>query len=89
MRGGSLITPHMPGATVTVRTPRGETYTIDVEKACIAIAELHSNAANEERFGWSLSEAWYVGELQWLYANAIDHVAPYQPAPTPDEPSAP
>ena len=83
MRGGSTVTPPMPGATVTVRTPRGEVYTIDVEAACKAVAELHSNAANEARFGWSLSEGWYVGELQWLYACAIDHVAPYNPAPPP------
>jgi hypothetical protein len=89
VRGGSIIAPPMPGATVTVRTPRGETYTIDVEAACKGLAELHSNAANEERFGWSLNEAWYVAELQWLYACAIDYVAPYKPAPTPSAPSTP
>jgi hypothetical protein len=74
-------------ATVTVHTARGEAYTINVEQACAAVAELHSNASNEARFGWSLNTPWYEAELYRLYALVINRVAPYQPAPPPPEPA--
>jgi hypothetical protein len=70
-------------ATVTVHTARGEAYTINVEQACAAVAQLHSNAANEAYFGWSLSTPWYEAELYRLYAAAISRVTTHQSSVAP------
>jgi hypothetical protein len=50
----------------TVRTKRGEEFTINVDAAVTALAEMFSDHDNERRFGWSLNVGWYQQEMRRL-----------------------
>ena len=52
----------------TVQTQRGDEFIINVDQAVCAIADLFSDLANEQRFGWHLNPAWYQQRVTRLRA---------------------
>jgi hypothetical protein len=50
----------------TVQTERGDEYVINVDAAVEALAQFFSDYDNEQRRGWTLTAAWFEGELAKL-----------------------
>lgn len=60
----------------TVQTARGEEYSINVDKAVCALADLLCEYDNEKRFGWELEGPWFEGELRKLRSASVVAVFP-------------
>ena len=54
----------------TVKTDRGDEYSLDVDATLKAVAILMSDRANEKRFGWSLGLGWYAQECDLLASRS-------------------
>jgi hypothetical protein len=54
----------------TVKTDRGDEYSLDVDATLKAVAVLMSDRSNERRFGWTLNVGWYAQEFDLLASRS-------------------
>lgn len=60
----------------TIRTKRGDEYSVNIDALAVAVSNLFSDHTNEKRRGWNLQEAWWDAELSKLKVAALSASSP-------------